>query len=103
MIPSSFMITVGHQSSNQFINNTAFDVGGAVYSQSSSPCIFMITDYSANIHFKGNHAERGVGHHMYGASVRGASCDKQFMSLINKQGKPHCWLQYEEADGYIQL
>ena len=73
-IPSLFMITVGYQSSIQFTNNTASDVGGAVYSQSSIPCIFMITDYSAEISFIGNHAQRGVGHHMYGASVRDISC-----------------------------
>ena len=48
-IPSLLVTTVGYQSSIQFINNTAFDVGGAVYSQSSPPCIFMITDYSAKI------------------------------------------------------
>ena len=36
-MPSLLMATVGYQSSIQFINNcnTAFDVGGAVYSQSS--------------------------------------------------------------------
>ena len=48
IMPSLLVTTVGYQSSIQFINNTAFDVGGAVYSQSSYPCIFMITDYSAN-------------------------------------------------------
>ena len=51
IMPSLLMTTVGYQSSIQFINNTAFDVGGAVYSQSSLPCIFMITDYSAKISF----------------------------------------------------
>ena len=74
MMPSLLVTTVGYQSSIQFINNTAFDVGGAVYSQSSPPCIFMITDYSAKISFIGNYAQRGVGHHMYGASVRDTSC-----------------------------
>ena len=40
-MPSLLMATVGYQLSIQFINNTAFDVqfGGAVYSQSSLPCI----------------------------------------------------------------
>ena len=100
MMPSLLMITVGYQSSIQFINNTAFDVGGAVYSRSSPPCIFMITDYSAKISFTGNYAHRGVGHHMYGASVRDISCSGQFM---NKQGKPHCFTQGEEHDGYVRV
>ena len=39
---SSFMITAGYQSSIQFINNTALEVGGAVYSLSSIPCILFI-------------------------------------------------------------
>ena len=90
-IPSLLMTTVGYQSSIQFINNTAFDVGGAVYSQSSYPCIFMITDYSAKISFTGNYAQRGVGHHMYGASVRDYTCARKFISFVNKQGKPHCF------------
>ena len=73
-MPSLLMTTMGYQSSIQFINNTAFDVDGAVYSQSSQPCIFMITDYSAKVSFIRNYAQRGVGHHMYGASVRDNSC-----------------------------
>ena len=40
---SSFMITVGYRSTIQFINNTAFDVGGAVYSLSSK--ILYIHDH----------------------------------------------------------
>ena len=60
-MPSLLMATVGYQLSIQFINNTAFDVGGAVYSQSSQPCIFMITDYSAKVSFIRNDAQRGVG------------------------------------------
>ena len=92
IMPSLLITTVGYQSSIQFINNTAFDVGGAVYSQSSQPCIFMITDYSAKISFTGNHAQHGVGHHMYGASVRDYnSCIRGFISFVNKQGKPHCF------------
>ena len=89
-MPSLLMTTVGYQSSIQFVNNTAFDVGGAVYSQSSQPCIFMITDYSAKISFTGNYAQRGVGHHMYGASIRDRSCSAYFITFVNKQGKPHC-------------
>ena len=66
------------QSSIQFVNNIAFDVGGAVYSslQIASPCIFLITDYSAQISFIGNHANHGIGHHMYGTSTRGSKCDE---------------------------
>ena len=91
-MPSLLMTTVGYQSSIQFINNTAFEVGGAVYSQSSQPCIFMITDYSAEISFARNHAQRGIGHHMYGASVRDDSCTRGFISFVNGQGKPHCFV-----------
>ena len=48
IILSSFTITVGYQSSFQFTNNTAVDVGGAVCAetQSAAPCLFMVTDYS---------------------------------------------------------
>jgi hypothetical protein len=56
-------------------NNVALDVGGAVYSLSTSPCTLMITDYSARVSFKKNYAQRGVSHHMYGASLRAALCD----------------------------
>ena len=97
-MPSLLVTTVGYQSSIQFINNTAFDVGGAVYSQSSPPCIFMITDYSAKISFTGNHARYGVGHHMYGASVRDISCAQAFISYVNEQGKPHCFGEFDAPD-----
>ena len=97
------MATVGYQSSIQFINNTAFDVGGAVYSQSSQPCIFMITDYSAKISFIGNHAQHGVGHHMYGASVRDDSCSINFIIFVNEQGKPHCFKTVYKPDGYVNI
>ena len=63
----------------------------------------MITDYSAKISFIGNSAQCVVGHHMCGASVRGATCDKKYIGLANEQGKPHCWLQDQEADGYINI
>ena len=98
---SLLMITVGYQSSIQFINNTAFDVGGAVYSELSQPCIFMITDYSAKISFTGNYAQRGVGHHMYGVSVRDKSCSAGYITLVNKQGKPHCL--DKDSDGYVNI
>ena len=102
-MPSLIMTTVGYQSSIQFINNTAFDVGGAVYSQSSQPCIFMITDYSAKVSFIGNYAQYGVGHHMYGASVRDYSCSGGIIGYVNEQGKPHCSIQGKEPDGYVNI
>ena len=97
VVPSSFTIKVGYQSIIQFVNNTAFDVGGAVYSemQSAAPCMFMVTDYSAEISFIGNHANHSVGHHMYGTSVKDYKCDKEHIELANKQGKPYCWHRFE--------
>ena len=76
---SSFAIQVGYQSSVHFVNNTAFDVGGAMYSdlQTAMPCVFMIADYSAQISFIGNCANRSIGHHMYGTSVRDYKCDTE--------------------------
>ena len=102
-MPSLLMTTMGYQSSIQFINNTAFDVGGAVYSQSSQPCIFMITDYSAEISFVRNYAQRGVGHHMYGASVRDGSCSRDKIIFVNRQGKPHCSYIDEEPKEYVNI
>ena len=63
----------------------------------------MITDYSAKISFTGNYAQRGVGHHMYGASVRDDSCSAQFITLVNKQGKAHCSIPDKDSDGYVKL
>ena len=103
ILQSSFPITIGYQSSIQFINNTALNIGGAVFSQSATPCTFMITDYSAKVHFKGNKAKDGIGHHMYGASVRDATCDTIHIQLANKQGKPHCWHKNEVPDRYISV
>ena len=105
VIPSSFVIKVGYQSSVQFINNTAFDVGGAVYSevQSNTPCMFMVTDYSAELSFIGNYANRSIGHHMYGTSVRDQKCNKWNVQLANKQGKPYCRQQTETAHKYVNI
>ena len=92
----SFTITVNYQSIVQLKNNTALDVGGAVYSQFAAPCLFMIIDYSAKISFIGNSAKpRGIGQHMYGASIRDFKCDSKHVQLVNKQGKPYCWLANE--------
>ena len=98
VVPSSFAITAGYQSSVQFINNTAFDVGGAVYAemQSAAPCLFMVTDYSAEISFKRNYANGSVGHHMYGSSIRSLRCE-ECMELVNKQGKSYCWYSHEHV------
>ena len=92
IIPSSFTITVEYQSSIQFVNNTASDIGGAVYAemQPAAPCLFMVTDYSAEISFIGNYANHHIGHHMYGTSVRADKCGREHIQLVNKQGKPYC-------------
>ena len=107
VVPSSFTITVRNQSRVQFINNTAFDIGGGVYSemQIGAPCMFMITDYSAQVSFIGNNASSSIGHHMYGTSVRADKCDKKHIEWTNKQGKPYCWTMhnYQVSDGYINI
>ena len=105
VVPSSFAISVGHHSSVQFINNTAFDIGGAVYAevQPAAPCLFMITDYSAKISFIGNSANSNVGHHMYGTSIRNNRCDQTHMELANKQGKPYCWHRSEKFNEQISI
>jgi predicted outer membrane repeat protein len=105
MKPSSFAIKVGYYSSLKFVNNTALHIGGAMYSemQSAIPCAFMITDYSAEISFRGNHANGNVGHHMYGSSVRNQKCDKDHLKFYYKQAKPYCWKQSERADGYVNI
>ena len=74
-----------------------------MYSQSSQPCIFMITDYSAKVSFIGNYAQHDVGHHMYGASIRDASCSSDSIIFVNEQGKPHCSYIYEEPEGYVNI
>ena len=96
-VQSSFIISVGYQSNVQFINNTVFDVGGA-----AAPCLFTVTDYSAEISFIGNHANQGVGHHMYGTSTKNCTCDELHIAAY-KQRKPHSWHQNENPDGYINI
>ena len=105
VIPSSFAIKVGYQSSVQFINNTAFDIGGAVYSemQSTAPCLFMVTDYSAELSFIGNYAHHSIGHHMYGTSVRDMKCNQNNIQFANKQGKPYCRHQDETTLEHINI
>ena len=64
--------------------------------QSAAPCMFMVTDYSAEISFIGNTARLGVGHHMYGTSARDYKCDQDHNSIqkVDEQGKPYCRLRY---------
>ena len=67
--------------------------------------IFMITDYSTKISFTGNYAQRGVGHHMYGASIRDDSCSIESIIFVNKQGKPHRFYHDDKPDssGYVKI
>ena len=104
-VPSSFTVEVRYHSSIRFINNTAHDVGGAVYAdiQPAAPCLFMVIDYSAEISFIGNHANSGIGHHMYGTSVRSDKCDNWHIPLINAQGLPYCRLSREKAQKHIGM
>ena len=106
VIPLTFTIQVGYQSSVQFINNTASDVGGAVYSeiQTAAPCLFMVTDYSAELSFIRNYANRNIGHHMYGTSVRDYKCNERLNTKwTNKQGKPYCWNPNDNAHEHINI
>ena len=99
--PWRFTIEVRHRSSLQFVNNTALDVGGAVYSdmQSASPCMFMVTNYSAEISFIGNFAGNSIGYHLYGTSVRNEKCDNAHMSVENKGSYkyPYCLNKGEDT------
>ena len=92
IIPSSFAIEARFQSSIKFVTNRALDVGGAIYSklQTAAPCVFSVNDYSAEISFTENTADRRVGHHIYGSSVRSSKCDKVHILLDNKPSKPYC-------------
>ena len=78
ILPSyaSTIIGLGLKSSIEFVNNTANDVGGAVYSkmQTSTPCLFVLTDYLPQISFTGNFAKKRIGHHIYGTSIASAYC-----------------------------
>ena len=107
IIPSSFVIEVEWESVIKFVNNTAVDVGGAVYSelQTAAPCLFLVTDYSAVISFIENNAKRSVGHHIYGSSMRYAKCDTEHMLLANNLNgrKPYCWHMHETVTKHINL
>ena len=35
--------------------------------------------------------------------MRDVTCDYPHISLANEQAKPHCWLQVENPDGYINI
>ena len=105
VVPSSFAIEVGYQSSINFVNNTAVNVGGAVYAelQAAAPCLFMITDYSAKISFIGNYAQLGIGNHMYGTSMRADECDAEHTEWGKKQGKGYCLHQDDAFDEHINI
>jgi hypothetical protein len=93
IIPSSFAIEARFQSSIEFVTNRAIDVGGAIYSelQTTAPCVFSVSDYSAKISFTENSANRSVGQHIYGSSIRSSKCDKMHILLLdNERGKPYC-------------
>ena len=76
------------------MNNTATHVGGAVCTETMSlsrgVCIFMVTDYSADILVLGNYAKHNIGHHMYGASARYDGCNYYAFHLPDKKGIPYC-------------
>ena len=100
IIPSSFAIEARFQSSIEFVTNRAVDVGGAIYSelQTAAPCIFSVSDYSTEISFIENSANRSVGHHIYGSSIRSSKCDKRHILLDNERGKPYCLHQSESYE-----
>ena len=90
-IATMFAIEVGYKSRVNFVNNTATDVGGAVYTvlNTALPCLFVVTHYSAEIIFIGNAAHRNIGQHIYGSSTRQAICDSSHLQLANTQGLPY--------------
>ena len=98
----SFVFKIGYKSRVEFLKNTAFDIGGGLYvkMQSTATCVFIITSYTAFISFSGNHANRNIGHHMYGASVRTDKCDKSHISFTSK---PYCSHQHEHAHKHINI
>ena len=69
--------------------------------QSTAPCLFMVTDYAAEISFIGNYVNHSIGHHMYGTSVRDAKCDLYHTQYANV--KPYCWYDYQPAHEHINI
>ena len=68
-----------------------------------APCLFVITDYSAEISFIGNSANASDGHHMYGTSIRNSRCDQAHMELANKQGKPYCCHSNDKSNEHFNV
>ena len=87
------------------MNNTATDVGGVVYSelQPALPCMFLITNKSAEISFVGNSANRGIGHHIYGTSTRNSKCDFTYIHATKAQGVPYCFHKFQIDSTYINI
>ena len=52
-------------------------------------CMFMVTDYFAELLFVGNYAKHNIGHHMYGTSARYDGCNFA-VHLPDKMGIPYC-------------
>ena len=104
IITSTFAIQVGLKSRIQFTNNTAANVGGAVYSemQAAQPCMFQITDNSAVISFTTNNAGLSIGQHIYGSSIRYSKCDTDHSKMLwcNKTGKPYCWYSNQKVSDH---
>ena len=68
-------------------------MGGAVYAemQSVAPCLFVVTDYSAEISFIGNFAKKLIGqHNMYGTSFRDRRCHEMTNYRPIPQEKHFC-------------
>ena len=105
IIPTSFAIKIGSESITQFVDNTATDVGGAVYSelQRAQPCIFLTTNRTAGVSFVRNSASRGIGHHVYGTSIRSGKCDHSHIHGTMSQGIPYCYHYYQPSDNRANI
>ena len=93
----TFSFEVKTKASIEFVNNTATDVGGAVYCemQLAVPCIFIVKNYSVEINFTWNFSNRNIGQHLYGTSVRDDRC------LRHNQGIPSC--VYDNTTKHINI
>ena len=89
----------------RFVNNTATDVGGAVYAlaQPSFPCFYYITvgdTQLSTVEFNGNSASSKVGNHIYGGSMKSMRCSFELVDLYSfLAGGPLCQLQ----QSYLQF
>ena len=105
IVPTSFTIELESESIIQFMNNTATDVGGAVYSelQSALPCMFLVMNDTAEISFIGNSANRHIGDHIYGTSIRNSKCDFTHISRSKAQGVPYCLYTYQKSINPVNM